>query len=622
MAGGVLQQRGPEPRPPPPPSLPPSEFGSAAPLANRQLTGLLQLALGVVVVSALYFARDVLIPITLAVLLCFVLSPVVSFLQKRGLWKAPSVLITVAAAIGVIILVGTVMVGQASLLAQDAPHYVQSVQTKIDGLSQLAAEKAASVARPFARMVPSRGRKATSRLRSGPSLRAITTPGGAASPPVLVEIHQPAPSPLALAERILTPTVAPLAMAFIVIVMAVLILLQQADLRDRFIRVFGATDLHRTTAAMDDAARRMSRYFLAQLAVNTTFGVIIGLGLYGLGVPSAGLWGVLAGLLRFIPYVGTPIAAVLPVGLAAAVDTGWIKAAEVATFFTVIEMLAGAIIEPKLYGNSTGLSPMSVVVAAVFWGWMWGPVGLLVSTPLTLCLVVLGRYVKSLEFLEILLGDRPALSPVDSCYQRLLANRPEEVVDQAGTLLGELSLTAYYDSVAVNVLRLTADDVRRGSLDRERAGQIVTDMLWVISELKDISATPTDRGAGHDLDDWSSPGAILCVAGRGILDSPIAAMLAQLLVKAGLGAEVDGEDPHWLKVRLICVCYLDIVGVPARMQSLVRRLRARAPQAKILISLWQPNDLTLSDHQPPALPGIDFCAGTLHDAVLACEQLR
>ena len=230
-------------------------------------------------------------------------------------------------------------------------------------------------------------------------------------------------------------------------IVAIFILMQREDLRDRFIRLFGSTDLHRTTIAMDDAGQRLSRYFVSQLGVNACFGVVIGVGLWLIGVPSAALWGVLAGLLRFVPYVGPLLAAVAPLTLAAAVDPGWWTTIYVALLFVIIEPLTGYVVEPLLYGHSTGLSPMSVIVAAVFWTWIWGPVGLILSTPLTLCLVVMGRHVKSLEFFDVLLGDRPALSEVNRFYQRTLANDPDEALDQAEKMLADRSLVDYYDSV-------------------------------------------------------------------------------------------------------------------------------------------------------------------------------
>jgi hypothetical protein len=236
----------------------------------------------------------------------------------------------------------------------------------------------------------------------------------------------------------------------IVVVVAIFVLLQKEDLRDRLIRLFGATDLHKTTVAMDDAARRLSKYFLTQLAINTSFGILIGIGLYFIGLPNPLLWGILSGLLRFVPYIGAFISAALPLALAMAVDPGWSMVIWTGGLYVGGEVLVSQAIEPVLYGHSTGLSPFAVIVAAIFWSWMWGPIGLILSMPLTLSVVVLGRYVERLAFLDILLGDRPALTPIESFYQRILAGDEDEALDHAELLLKERSLSSYYDEVILN----------------------------------------------------------------------------------------------------------------------------------------------------------------------------
>ena len=250
-----------------------------------------------------------------------------------------------------------------------------------------------------------------------------------------VEVRQPDQTAIELAQRIVTPVVEPLSTTAIVLIVSIFILLQREDLRDRMIRLFGASDLHRTTIAMNDAARRLSRYLLTQLAVNAAFGVIIATGLAFIGIPSPVMWGVLGALLRFVPYIGAPLSAVMPLALAAAVDPGWSMLLWTASLYLVVEPVMGQLVEPLVYGHSTGLSPFAVVLAATFWTWLWGPIGLILSTPLTLCLVVLGRHVARLEFLDVLLGDRPALTPVESFYQRMLAGDPDEVHDHAEVLL-------------------------------------------------------------------------------------------------------------------------------------------------------------------------------------------
>jgi hypothetical protein len=300
---------------------------------------------------------------------------------------------------------------------------------------------------------------------------------------------------------VLAPAVGPLETTAIVVIVAIFILLQREDLRDRLIRIFGATDLHRTTTAMDEAASRLSRYFLTQVAINAAFGVIIGWGLYFIGVPSPALWGVLAGLLRFLPYVGAVLAAIPPLILAAAVGPDWAMSLWVVGLFIVVEPIMGYAVEPIVYGHSTGLSPIAVIVSAIFWTWLWGPIGLILSTPLTLCLVVLGRHVKRLEFLDVMLGDRPALTPVESFYQRMLAGDPDEALDQAETLLRDRSLSSYYDEVVVKALQLAAADSLRGVLDDARLDQVRRAALTLVDDLSGHDDSERSRSS---VSAWSS----------------------------------------------------------------------------------------------------------------------
>ena len=301
-------------------------------------------------------------------------------------------------------------------------------------------------------------------------------------------------------QTIIGPLLQPLATTGIVIVFVVFFLLQREDLRDRFIRLAGAHDLQKTTKALDDAAQRLSRYLLMQLAINATFGILIGAGLWLIGIPNPVLWGILAMLLRFVPYIGPVIAAVFPAALALAIDPGWTMLVWTACLFLVVEPLMGQVVEPLLYGHSTGLSAVAIVVAAAFWTWLWGPIGLLLSTPLTLCLVVLGRHVERLEFLAILLGDQPALTLEENFYQRVLANDPDEAAHQAELYLKSKPLAEYYDEVAIRGLALAQLDVNRGVLEHARRVQIKEAVLGLIDDLSDHVDAPPAAEADADAD--------------------------------------------------------------------------------------------------------------------------
>jgi predicted PurR-regulated permease PerM len=530
-------------------------WAQVSPAETPGLRGLTTLAVSVVVVAGLYLGREVLIPITLAILLSFVLAPLVEVFRRIHPGRVLSVVLAVFIAVSVIVAIGGVIGVQIAGLADDVPKYEATIREKINAAKR-------STMEPLGRLIGNVGREVD---RAGQNEQpAPTTARGPESAPLPVEVREPAPSPFALAQRIITPTLSPLATAAIILIVAIFVLLQQEDLRDRLIRLFGSRDLHRTTVAMDDAARRLSRYFLTQLAVNAAFGVIIGTGLFFIGIPSPILWGVLAALLRFVPYVGAPLAGIIPVALGAAVDPGWFMVIAAAALFLVAEAIMGQVVEPMLYGHSTGLSPVSVVVSTIFWAWLWGPIGLILATPLTLCLVVLGRHIERLEYLDVILGDRPALTPIENFYQRILSGDPVEALEQAEILLKERPLSSYYDEVALKGLQLASADVLRGVITEAQMERMQVAVYELIDGLEghpdadpDAAETENDvltapgaeqrlpRQPAPDLplppEDvrspaWLSPTAVMCVGGRRALDEGVAAMLAQLLQKHGLGA--------------------------------------------------------------------------------------
>ena len=296
------------------------------------------------------------------------LAPVVNLFRRLRLGRVASVLLAVLLSLAVVLALGGIVGTQLAGVASDLPRYQTNIQEKAHTLRGLTIERFSSLVGRVTREVSEASKPAVETQKEAPT----SSPDQSQAPPPLpVEIHQPPPSPLDLARSIISPILGPIATAAIVFIVAIFILLQQHDLRDRFIRLFGSSDLHRTTVALDDAAARLSRYFLTQLAVNACFGLIIGIGLFFIGIPSPALWGVLAALLRFVPYMGALLAGIAPVVLAAAIDPGWSMTIGVAALFLITEPIIGQIVEPLLYGRSTGLSPVSVVVSAIFWAWIW-----------------------------------------------------------------------------------------------------------------------------------------------------------------------------------------------------------------------------------------------------------
>ncbi len=594
-----------------------------------ELRSLLGVAVGTLVIAALYFGKEVLVPITLAVMLSFILSPVVNFLQRLRLWRAPAVILTVLAALALLGIVATVIGSQAAALSANAPQYAKTIEAKVEGVQGLAIAKLASVTKqlgvaPGPRPAPATNTKSPASAATTPAPAA-----GGARQPVPVEVVQGQTSPFAIARAVLAPILSPLETTILVVIVAIFVLMQKEDLRDRFIRLFGSNDLHRTTRAMDDAGQRLSKYFLSQFAVNTCFGIVIALGLWVIGIPSAAMWGLMAGLLRFVPYIGSLLAAVAPAALGAAIDPGWGMAIEVVVLFFVVEPLTGYVVEPMLYGHSTGLSPVSVIISAIFWTWVWGPIGLILSTPLTLCLVVMGRYVKSLEFFDVLLGDRPALTPVESFYQRILANNPDEALAQAEALLGNRPLAEYYDDVVVPSLKLAVEDQAKGTIDAARAEEMSRSMLSVIEDLQDHVEHGAARNGLADVS--AAAGLVACVAGNGPFDNVVSTMLTQLLTQSGVpclavtNAMASRETITQLDlggVKIILIAYLELVGSPAALRYLIKRLRQRAPAARIIVGLWPQGETALTDAGVQHAIGANACVARLRAALDAVVSER
>ena len=642
------------PEPSTPAAPPPKAVAQApAPDAAKAVT------LFVMVVAILYFGKEVLVPVTLALLLAFVLAPLVGLLRRLHLGKTPAVLLGVIVALGIILAVGGVIGTQIAQLATDVPKYAATIETKVSSVRSFTVGRISQVASSVG-MQKKAAPHASSPAESGapdnaPDNAQASPAPRSTAPSLTAEPEAAAGSPLSLVEKYLAPVLSPFATLGIVFVVAVFALLQQEDLRDRLIRLVGSDDLHRTTLAIDDGGRRLSRYFVTQLSINVLFGVVIGAGLFFIGVPNPILWGILSALLRFVPYIGSFISAVLPMALAAAVEPGWSMVLWTLGLYVIAEGVTGQVIEPMVYGHATGLSPFSVVVAALFWSWVWGPVGLILSTPLTLCLVVMGRHVKRLEFLDVMLGDRPALTPVESFYQRILAGDADEAQDHAELLLKERSLSTYYDEVALKGLQLAANDSERGVLDHDQLDRVKVTIKELVDSLashEDKQPPPTkgDSGAvsasgseetlasnpdpksvepGTDLPaDWRGPSGVLCIAGRGPLDEAAAAMLVQLVGKHGMGARLVGytdvtrdkiERLDVEGVAMACISYLDISGTPAHLRYLIQRLRQRLPRGTpILVGLWPTQDAALKDKQVQRSIGADYYTSSLAEAVTCC----
>jgi predicted PurR-regulated permease PerM len=579
-------------------------------LTQPRGTTLINMAVAALIIAALYFGREIFVPVALSVLLSFVLAP---FVMRLHSWRVPrtaSVLVVVFIGFSIIFSLGGLMVSQATRLAGKLPGYQQTLSDKIESLRGLMGgsgtlEQASTVLKQLGTELqhPDLPHQPSGDLARQPSVK-----------PIPVEVKQPDPGALTTLAAIIEPLLSPLTKTGIIVIFVVFILLQREDLRNRVVRLAGSGDIQRTTAALDDAGKRLSKLFLTQIAFNAVFGLAIGMGLELIGVPSAPLWGLMAMILRFVPYIGALISAIFPLLLAAAVGSGWEMLVLTAALFVVLELLAGQVLEPLIFGHNTGLSPVAIILSASFWTWLWGPVGLVLATPLTVCLVVVGRHVDRLKFLDIMLGDRPPLTPPQLLYQRMLAGDPIEAAEQAHDYLKNALLEDYYDAILLKGLRLAEVDNRLGHLDEERLDRIVATVAELVSDLEAHdhveAASVTTSDAGSNLgalaaiertsdkpvlvsETWRSPRSVLCIPGATKLDEAATLVLAQIMRHRGYGAVAEKADAlsmsNFLSLdltdtSLVCVCYVDRPS-SAKIQYAARRLAKKSNSIRIVLAL-------------------------------------
>jgi predicted PurR-regulated permease PerM len=546
------------------------------------LASMARVVIGAIVVAGIYVARPVLEPIALALLLALMLAPAVRWLHLRGIGRSAAVLATVLFAFVVIAGFAAAVGDEVIGFVGNLPQYEDNIATKIRSLNGVV--PGAGILGRATQVFHDLGRQLEGAVGS-----STPPPSAQGEAPVPVEIHQNEPALLQLLRNVIGPMLLPVAEAGLVLVFVVMILLKREDLRDRLLRLAGARDMHRTTAAMNEAAERVSRYLLMQLAVGLCYGIPVGIGLAIIGIPNAPLWGLLGVLLRFVPYIGGPLTAVVPCALAIAVSPGWGLFFWTVLLFIAAEAITANVIEPWIYGRTTGISSVAVVAAATFWTWLWGPVGLLLATPLTVCLAVLGRYLPPLRFLDILLGNQPVLSLQESFYQRLLARDPEEATEQAEEFVREKSIEAFFDEVAIPALVLAQADSDRGVLSGHRLAVIAEGLAAILDNLGEDGLVETD-----ETERGGPP--VVCLAARNELDLAAAWLLQHLLRLRGHRAVVFSPDAlstfniDRLPLRAATVVCLSAVSTTsaARARYLVRRIRRRARRARLIIGLWGP----------------------------------
>jgi predicted PurR-regulated permease PerM len=624
-----------------------TQISSSNPLRERS-GGIIAVA---IVLTLLYFGRDVLIPLTLAIMLGLLVAPLVRQLRGIGLGRTPSVLVAVVA---VALVCGAVAIGlgiQVLRMASSLPQYQQTIQHKLQTLNDVTVGRLTVLTNQASHLVEIQHPAA-----------ATTPPATTWLPPVqpAPEATAPAgqpgatdrPQPLKIIGALLSSVWLPVQTTGIVLVVLIFVLLEHEALRDRFIRIAGGADIRSTTLALNDAGERLSRFFVSQFAVNLGFGLAIALSLRLIGLPQAMLWGTLAGVLRFVPYVGVWIAALFATALAFAVDPGWSLAVATLGAFIVLEVIAGQLVEPQLFGHATGLSPLSVVVAAIFWSSLWGPAGLILSTPLTLCLVVAGRHMKALSLLELLLGNTDALTLPQRFYQRAISGDSQELIADARLFLKGNSLAAYCDLVLVPALHLARLYDQRGDGTEDNNLKVRNVVVRVISAIDGSRKLPRLRNRGSVLDHlsagqrlrqqreelsgrWQGPlqvpvGTVMVCIGLG---SPADDLATELLVRVLRSEDIDGRHfslsdadaglPPGADPNAVSIVYL-VSAFPSaereRADSFVQRIRQLLPRAHV-VKVFLPG---LSEVPGPSdgIGAADQTASSFVEATQICVECR
>lgn len=530
-----------------------------------------------VIVAGLKLGKEIFVVLALAGLISIVLSPLVDLLRKARLPRIAAVLVVFTFSLALLGAVGYGIIGQVASIGRKLPEYRQNVRDKFIALHA-----------PLAKGIQDVQRAVNELQQSGkppPELK----PGAGKNDPVKVEVIEASPTVFSLLAGTLIPSMSALGNAAAVLLLVLFFLLYSAEIHDRVVQLAGTSQGAVASNTISDSIHGVVHYLALQAVVNLTHGVALGLGLWAFGVPNALLWGFAGAVLRFVPYLGPVIGSLLPIGLSLAVFPGWARPLGVAGFVVVLETLSNNLLEPLVYGKRTGLSPVAIVVAAVFWAWLWDGLGLLLSIPLTVCLFALGKHIRSLNFLEVLLGGAPVMEPREQIYLRLLSNQISEasaLFDREG---GGKSLVQRFDDLLIPVLRMVETDRRDGKIDDEKAEE-------VLEAIGDMAEGDAPLPAAE-------PGAatILCLPASDGTDHLAAAMLARVLGEDRLRARaLSASSLAGEKLEAIGQEGADIVVLSTlppsnilKARYLYKRLRSRFPDLPIVVGIWGAQDQTV-----------------------------
>ncbi len=566
---------------------------------RRRLTvpPLLNLVCVLLVIAALDLAREICIPVALAILLTFVLAPVATVLQRAHVPRVLAAVSVVLLVLAALFVGGWLVAGQLMQLADKLPQYQQSVHEKLQSLHFKPGgtlDRLDTTLQGYASEVES----------IEPATATGETPAAASAPaPIEVKLAKTPISGLDVARNAAVQGSRPVVTLGMILILSLFMLVQREDLRDRAIRLLGRGNLHTTTQTIDDAVDRVSRYLLYQLVVNCVYGGCVWAGLSLIGVPYAGLFGLMAGALRFLPYFGILAAGVLPAAMAFFTAPGFAEILEVLALFAVLETVTAWFVEPWLYGSKTGISPLAILAGALFWAWIWGPAGLLLSTPLTVCLAVLGRHVAGLRFLLIIFGDEPVLSPAARFYQRLLTGDAQDASRIAGRALEEKPLARVFDELFIPALIAARRHRSRGDLDDRHQNTFRTGICDLVDQMLKQDAAANSGGPVEGAEP-ASP-RVLCMAAHDFADEVAAKVLAALLTHRHIAAvPVPLRTPPRHRAELVEKEHPEVVCVsavqpqlPLHVRLLCRRLRATRHRVYLVAGLWRPDDGRERDEQ-------------------------
>jgi predicted PurR-regulated permease PerM len=557
-----------------------------------------------IILGALYYGRDICVPLATAFLISFALNPPVTWLARRGLPRVAATALVMGVLLVVLSGLGFLLAAQVRTLAVELPAYQSTILRKLSDIREkLSAPGAFSGAL-----------QTIERVQKEVTSEPPTAQGPAAQ---RVEVVPTSQTPFEQAFAWLSRSLEPLTVAGIIFIFVFLALVDRTDLRDRLLRLLGS-DVHRSTESMEEAGTRVSKYLLMQMTVNVSYGIPMALGLWLIGVPGALLWGCLAAVLRFVPYLGPLISSMFPVALAFATDAGWSMVLWTVTLIVVLELVSNNIVEPLLYGSSTGLSAISLITAAMFWTALWGPAGLILSTPLTVCLLVFGRNLPQLQFLDTLLGSTPALDLPTRIYQRLIASDPDEAIELANERIEASSLREFYNDVGIEVLRRASEDYLRNATAAHRL-RFAMGMDALLDELMEEGPPKIEDRARA---------TVICIGGKWEVDAIAARIVAHALEFEGIAAEARPAatvNRHYVEqlalkgTETVCLSYFsENPVIPAR--HFTRRLRIRWPNLRIVLAFWNA-PLELLEEATRERIGVEAVVNSVDEAVRRIHRI-